>query len=73
MAFQQVSVRDVDITSTFWSQMQRCSREKTIPAIVKAQKELQHWYCLKWQEGHDIKPHVRTVSVSKITLSILVL
>ncbi|KAE8376866.1 hypothetical protein BDV26DRAFT_282262 [Aspergillus bertholletiae] len=57
MAFQQVPVRNVDITSTFWSQMQRCSKEKTIPAIIKAQKSLQHWYCLTWKEGHEIQPH----------------
>ncbi|KAL3447122.1 hypothetical protein BJX65DRAFT_98070 [Aspergillus insuetus] len=57
MAFQQVPVRSVDITSGFWSQMQRCSKEKTIPAIIKAQKSLQHWYCLTWKEGHEIQPH----------------
>ncbi|KAJ5920633.1 hypothetical protein N7516_011491 [Penicillium verrucosum] len=57
MAFQQVPVRSVDITSVFWSQMQRCSKEKTIPAIIKAQKSLQHWYCLTWKEGHEIQPH----------------
>jgi hypothetical protein len=58
MAFQQVPVCSVDITSGFWSQMQRCSKEKTIPAIIKAQKSLQHWYCLTWKEGHEIQPHV---------------
>ncbi|KAL3480926.1 hypothetical protein BJX99DRAFT_254252 [Aspergillus californicus] len=57
MAFQQVSVQNVEITSGFWSQMQRCSKEKTIPAIIKAQKSLQHWYCLTWKEGHSIQPH----------------
>ncbi|KAL4868014.1 hypothetical protein BDV12DRAFT_209465 [Aspergillus spectabilis] len=57
MVFQQVPVRNVDITSGFWSQMQRCSKEKTIPAIIKAQKSLQHWYCLTWKEGHEIQPH----------------
>ncbi|KAL4963440.1 glycoside hydrolase family 127 protein [Aspergillus stella-maris] len=57
MVFQQVPVRNVDITSTFWSQMQRCSRDKTIPAIIKAQKSLKHWYCLTWKEGHEIQPH----------------
>ncbi|KAL2862809.1 glycoside hydrolase family 127 protein [Aspergillus lucknowensis] len=57
MTFQQAPVRNVDITSRFWSQMQRCSKEKTIPAIIKAQKSLQHWYCLTWKEGHEIQPH----------------
>ncbi|KAL4948944.1 hypothetical protein BDW69DRAFT_188801 [Aspergillus filifer] len=57
MAFQQVPVRSVDITSGFWSQMQRRSKDKTIPAIIKAQKSLQHWYCLTWKEGHEIQPH----------------
>ncbi|KAL4738792.1 hypothetical protein BDV11DRAFT_215676 [Aspergillus similis] len=57
MAFQQVPVRNVNITSAFWSQMRRCSKEKTIPAIIKAQKSLQHWYCLTWKEGHEIQPH----------------
>ncbi|KAF9886285.1 hypothetical protein FE257_011898 [Aspergillus nanangensis] len=51
------SVRDVAITSPFWSQMQACSRTNTIPAIIKAQKETGHWYCLTWKEGHAIKPH----------------
>jgi hypothetical protein len=37
--------------------MQSSSRDKTIPAIIKAQKELGHWYCLTWKEGHDVKPH----------------
>ncbi|KAL2820168.1 hypothetical protein BDW59DRAFT_181528 [Aspergillus cavernicola] len=57
MAFQQVPIRNANITSAFWSQMQRCSKEKTIPAIIKAQKSLQHWYCLTWKEGHEILPH----------------
>ncbi|KAL5044408.1 hypothetical protein BDW71DRAFT_199085 [Aspergillus fruticulosus] len=57
MAFQQVPVHSVDITSAFWSQMQRCSKDKTIPAIIKAQKSLKHWYCLTWKEGHEIQPH----------------
>ncbi|RDW58933.1 glycoside hydrolase family 127 protein [Aspergillus mulundensis] len=57
MAFQQAPVRNVNITSAFWSQMQRCSREKTIPAIIKAQKSLKHWYCLTWKEGHEVQPH----------------
>ncbi|KAL4972415.1 hypothetical protein BDW66DRAFT_154739 [Aspergillus desertorum] len=58
MAFQQVPVRNVNITSDFWSQMQWCSKERTIPAIIKAQKSSQHWYCLTWKEGHKIQPHV---------------
>ncbi|KAL5046701.1 hypothetical protein BDW71DRAFT_214481 [Aspergillus fruticulosus] len=57
MAFKQVPICNVNITSAFWSQMQRCSKEKTIPAIIKAQKSLQHWYCLTWKEGHEIQPH----------------
>jgi hypothetical protein len=65
MAFQQVPVRSVDITSGFWSQMQRCSKEKTIPAIIKAQKSLQHWYCLTWKEGHEIQPHVSSSRTQK--------
>ncbi|GES64124.1 DUF1680 domain protein [Aspergillus terreus] len=57
MAFTPGSVRDVAITSPFWSQMQACSRNNTIPAIIKAQKETGHWYCLTWKEGHPVKPH----------------
>ena len=37
--------------------MQTRSRDITIPAIIHAQKSLQHWYCLTWKEGHEIKPH----------------
>lgn len=58
MAFQKVSIRNVEITSAFWSQMQRCSKDITIPAIIKAQKSLKHWYCLTWKEGHEVQPHV---------------
>ncbi|RJE27632.1 DUF1680 domain protein [Aspergillus sclerotialis] len=57
MAFKTSNVRDVRITSQFWSQMQTCSREITIPAIIKAQKDTGHWYCLTWKEGHPVKPH----------------
>ncbi|KAJ4245054.1 hypothetical protein NW762_014264 [Fusarium torreyae] len=49
--------RDVDITSPFWSFLQKCSREKTIPALIQAQKKSGHWDCLKWKEGHEVKPH----------------
>ena len=37
--------------------MQRCAREISIPASVRAQKELEHWYCLTWKKGHSVKPH----------------
>jgi DUF1680 family protein len=57
MAFSPGSVRDVNITSPFWSSMQSRSRLITIPAIIKAQKSLGHWYCLTWKEGHEVKPH----------------
>ncbi|KAF4964217.1 hypothetical protein FSARC_7851 [Fusarium sarcochroum] len=57
MSFQDVPVSNVDITSTFWSRAQDCSRLKTIPAIVEAQKSWNHWQCLTWKEGHDVKPH----------------
>ncbi|EED24227.1 DUF1680 domain protein [Talaromyces stipitatus ATCC 10500] len=50
-------IRDVTLTSTFWTSMQTRSRDITIPAIIHAQKSLQHWYCLTWKEGHGIKPH----------------
>jgi DUF1680 family protein len=51
------NIRDVTLTSTFWTSMQTRSRDITIPAIIHAQKSLQHWYCLTWKEGHEIKPH----------------
>lgn len=57
MTFTPPSIRDVTITSPFWSQVQTCSRRNTIPAIIKAQKDTGHWYCLTWKEGHSVKPH----------------
>ncbi|KAF5596572.1 DUF1680 domain-containing protein [Fusarium pseudocircinatum] len=57
MFFQNIPVANVDITSTFWSRVQDCSRLKTIPAIIEAQKSWNHWSCLTWKEGHDVKPH----------------
>lgn len=57
MILHDIPIRNVDITSPFWSRMQQFSRQKTIPAIVKAQKSLDHWYCLTWKEGHQTKPH----------------
>ncbi|KAF4449886.1 DUF1680 domain protein [Fusarium austroafricanum] len=57
MPFQDFPLRSVDITSSFWSQIQNCSRLKTIPAIFEAQKTWNHWKCLTWEEGHDVKPH----------------
>ncbi|KIX00575.1 uncharacterized protein Z518_09640 [Rhinocladiella mackenziei CBS 650.93] len=57
MAFQVVPIRNVNITSTFWSLMQQKSIATTLPAIVQAQKSLGHWQCLTWKEGHSVKPH----------------
>ncbi|KAM5349884.1 hypothetical protein ACJ41O_006389 [Fusarium nematophilum] len=57
MSFRQVPLASVDITSAFWANIQDCARIKTIPAIIEAQKEWNHWYCLTWKEGHEIKPH----------------
>lgn len=57
MAFTTPLVRDVTITSPFWSQIQSCSRDNTIPAIIKAQKDTGHWFCLTWKEGHPVQPH----------------
>ncbi|KAM0548446.1 hypothetical protein ACHAPJ_009932 [Fusarium lateritium] len=50
-------IQDVDILSTFWEPIQRRSRQKTIPAIIEAQKSWDHWACLTWKEGHDPQPH----------------
>lgn len=57
MPFEDLPVTNVDISSPFWVRIQECARDKTIPAIVEAQKASQHWYCLTWREGHPIKPH----------------
>lgn len=57
MPFQDFPLTSVDVTSSFWTRIQDCSRLKTIPAIVEAQKTWQHWACLTWKEGHDVKPH----------------
>lgn len=59
MVTQEIPVKNVEISSGFWSQMQQNARKNTIPAIIKAQKDLGHWYCLTWGEDHDVKPHVR--------------
>lgn len=66
----EVPTRNVDITSPFWSAVQSRSRTKTIPALVKAQKESGHWYCLTWKEGHQPRPHVRRDTL--VTLEVLV-
>lgn len=57
MAFQKIPVDGVEITSPFWSHIQTCSRTKTIPNIIDAQKSWNHWKCLTWKEGHEVKPH----------------
>ncbi|OIW30432.1 DUF1680-domain-containing protein [Coniochaeta ligniaria NRRL 30616] len=57
MAAHLVPVQNVQIDSHFWSQVQQGSREKVIPAIIRAQKSTGHWYCLTWKEGHNVKPH----------------
>lgn len=57
MAFQEIPITNVDITSTFWANLQKCCRETTIPAVIKVQKSLDHWPCLTWKEGHATKPH----------------
>ncbi|KAM0443329.1 hypothetical protein ACHAQK_003692 [Fusarium lateritium] len=57
MPFQDAPLLNVDITSPFWRGVQDCSRLKTIPAIVEAQKSWNHWYCLTWKENHEIQPH----------------
>ncbi|KAF6840754.1 hypothetical protein CMUS01_03851 [Colletotrichum musicola] len=54
---EEVPTRNVDITSPFWSKVRDGSRKKTVPALVKAQKESGHWDCLKWKEGHQPQPH----------------
>ncbi len=56
--YKDVPVRNVDISSPFWAHMRECSRQKTIPAIIKAQKLSGHWQCLTWKEGHDAEIHV---------------
>ncbi|SPO06043.1 uncharacterized protein DNG_08732 [Cephalotrichum gorgonifer] len=57
MTFRTASVASVEITSPFWSHIQTCSRTKTIPNIIDAQKSWKHWECLTWKEGHDVKIH----------------
>lgn len=54
----EVPTRNIDLTSPFWSRVRNSARTKTIPALVKAQKESGHWDCLKWKEGHVPRPHV---------------
>jgi hypothetical protein len=56
--YKDVPVRSVDISSPFWAHMRECSRQKTIPAIIKAQKLSGHWQCLTWKEGDDHEIHV---------------
>ncbi|KAK5231392.1 hypothetical protein LTR72_000573 [Exophiala xenobiotica] len=55
--YKDVPVRNVDISSPFWAHMRECSRQKTIPAIIKAQKLSGHWQCLTWKEGDDHEIH----------------
>lgn len=57
MAFEEIPITSVDITSAFWAHLQRCCRETTIPAVIQVQKSLDHWPCLTWKEGHPTKPH----------------
>lgn len=57
MTFQNVPVQQVDVVSPFWCRMLDVTRTKTIPAIVKAQREADHWTCLTWKPGHAVKPH----------------
>lgn len=57
MPFQETPITSVNITSAFWSRTQTCARTKTIPAIIEAQKSWNHWSCLTWRRGHDVKPH----------------
>lgn len=64
MAALVVPVQNVHIASKFWSQVQQDTREKVIPAIIRAQKTTGHWYCLTWKEGHEVKPHVSVMLVS---------
>lgn len=54
---EDVGIQDVNITSAFWSGIQRASRDVTVPASIQTQKKLEHWYCLTWEEGHHLKPH----------------
>ena len=57
MSLKQSPVRDVAVSSPFWAQMQFYVRDSTIPAIIKTQKSLGHWYCLTWKAGHEVRPH----------------
>lgn len=57
MSFQRIPVTSVEVTSPFWRRAQTCSRTKTIPSIIEAQKTWDHWKCLTWKEGHGVKPH----------------
>ncbi|KAK6835622.1 hypothetical protein RU639_002360 [Aspergillus parasiticus] len=57
MPFQDVALRHVEISSRFWSSVQHRTRETTIPAILRAQKDTGHWYCFTLKEGHSEVPH----------------
>ncbi|KKA17997.1 DUF1680 domain protein, partial [Rasamsonia emersonii CBS 393.64] len=57
MAFEQTPLRNVTISSSFWSPILACARERIIPALINSQKALGHWYCLTWPPGHNVKPH----------------
>ncbi|KAM0324124.1 hypothetical protein ACHAQA_008316 [Verticillium albo-atrum] len=53
----EVPTRNVTITSPFWAYVRNCTRTKTIPALIKAQKESGHWDVLKFKLGHKPPPH----------------
>ncbi|CAH0055204.1 unnamed protein product [Clonostachys solani] len=57
MPLQDFPIDKVDITSEFWGYIQDRSRLKTVPAVIEAQRSWNHWTCLTWKEGHDVKPH----------------
>lgn len=67
MPLDEVRVENVDITSSFWSPIQKRAREKTTPAMIKRQKELGYWDCLTWKEGDPRKIGVSFHSLTPLS------
>lgn len=57
MTLSPVPIRNITITSPLWTKIIQSSHERTLPSIIQTQKDLDHWWCLTWPEGHPQKPH----------------
>ncbi|KAI8300571.1 hypothetical protein K4K59_001451 [Colletotrichum sp. SAR11_240] len=57
MPLLSVPFQNVFVSSPFWAKIQRCTRESTVPSIIRAQKAGGHWDCLTWKKGHQPQPH----------------